>query len=302
MKNNKLLSIFLLASVAVSIFAGALYVSKERYARSDADVTYKTLYLSVPEEKITDRNGDNAINWDKNGDVRVFLVGKHDKDDPDTGDPMQKIGDHLYSITLDNTYNQFNFLSYIGGEKYWCLEPGNDYHRFNNLSSSANYFVLAKYNCVFRNDTGTWNPAKEYINTAEKFASTFLTVLGTGICDNTGVNTNTAKLSSVWGELNDLYAAAGGMTSDEKALLYEAEINETGTVLERFAALYNFICRKYSYNNYVGRDIVPQAGVTRNPIVTDSGDNTNIIVAVSIGATSVAIVSLYFFIKKKKEK
>ena len=142
---------------------------------------------------------------------------------------------------------------------------------------------------------------EEYINTAEKFASTFLTVLGTGICDNTGVNTNTAKLSSVWGELNDLYAAAGGMTSDEKELLYKAEINETGTVLERFAALYNFICWKYSYNNYVGRNIVPQAGVARTPIVTDSGDNTNIIVAVSIGAASIAIVSLYFFIKKKKE-
>ena len=127
--------------------------------------------------------------------------------------------------------------------------------------------------------------------------------MGDSTCLDDGT-TDAAKLQAAWTEMSNLYA--GVTDTSEQNLLKNASIVGTDPI-NKFAALYNYILNKYpSYqqqsSNFIGRAVTPVAVSTRTPMVIDNDNMTsNIITAISIGASSIAVVGLYFFVKKKKE-
>ena len=299
--NNKLLSLFLLTSIVTttSIFSGILSISKERYERSEAAVTYKTIYLSVPETQIPRHGGGDSIYWDQDEDLRVVSYDKYLEDNDEPGIQMQKISNHLYSATITSDYYyRFYFASYINSEKHWNIAPTNDTHRFNNVTNGANLFTISKYNCILRSDSGSWTGYS--VTTADAFASTFLTVVGDGTCVDTG-DTTLAKLQAVWGEMNALYT---GLNQTNKDALHDASIEGTKPI-NKFAALYNYIYWKYDSSvgsNFINRSITPLSSVTRyTPTSISEMDTSNLIIAISSGLAVISITGLYFYIRKRKQ-
>ena len=302
MKNNRLLSSLLLVSVATSLFAGILSISRERYERSEAVVTYKTVYLSIPgpdaehRGQVTKLDESDPIIWDQDEDLYVYTF-----QGSLPGYPMSKIDDQLYGCTLDSSAVDYIFTSCIGVNTYRSHRDGGSPYKYNQISNTKNLLTLSHYNVSNRGDAGG-DLTPYSVTTAEAFAKTFLAVVGDGTCDREAGNTTLAKLQAVWGEMNTLYTS---LDDGNKEALHDASI-EGSDPINKFAALYNYIYWKYDSSvgaKFINRVIVSVAGVVKNPVVIDnnSGDNTNIIITISIGATSIAIVGLYFFIKKKKE-
>ena len=215
---------------------------------------------------------------------------------------MSKIDDQLYAYHAyydTASASKFIFTAKVGGVTYRSAGDGIQGFYYNQVSSSHNLFTLNYYNTNSADAAGSWSGYS--VSTADKFAKTFFAVVGDSTCLDDGT-TDESKLLSAWNAMSTLYS--GVTDENEQDLLKTANINKDGTALEKFAALYNYILNKYpSYQsrNFVGRSITPLAGVTRTNITIDKG-NTNMIVAISIGATSIAIVSVYFFLRKRKEK
>ena len=103
-KKHKLLSIFLLTSIATSIFSGILSISKERYERSEAEAvtSYKTVYLYVPNSVANYSNVETTVVWDE-VESQVTIYDKVNKTYP----VMIKLQTNLYSFTLANTNNSY---------------------------------------------------------------------------------------------------------------------------------------------------------------------------------------------------
>ena len=298
--NNKLLSILLLSSIAASIFATTLSIGKDRYMEAKADVTYKTIYLYTPSPvaKYNDADPEKEVTWDAAGaDVRIYT--NQTTLYPLPGIPMQKVEDHLYTFTLRNdTQSLFVFTTTINEVMYRSHDEGISNMRFNDIG--ANNKMTLNYYAVTSRDAAV-SKVPYTVNTAEQFARTFLAVLH-GTCDNEGVNTDMTKLSSVWNEMKALFTAAA-FEGEELNLLKNAKRSDSD-IYGDFARLYDLIYSKYSAtvgNNFVNRNIAQLAVANITPSITNR-NNINMIVAISIGATSIAIVSIYFFIRKRKEK
>ena len=301
MKHNKtLLFILLLSSIAASIFATTLSIGKDRYMEARAAMEYRTVYLYVPND-VTKPNGTSAITWDTTEqNVKVYdYVGSVST----AGYVMNKISANLYTYTLymnNVSSSKFEFTTKIGETVYKSIQDGINGYYFNTISSSKNLLTMVHYNIGSASDDDS-NWSGYSVNTAEKFARTFLAVLH-GTCDNEGVNTDMNKLSSVWNEMKALFTAAA-FEGEELNHLKNAKRSDDD-IYGDFARLYDLIYSKYSAtvgNNFVNRNIAQLAVANITPSITNR-NNINMIVAISIGATSIAIVSLYFFIRKRKEK
>ena len=307
MKNNKLLSIFLLASVATSIFAGALSLQKNKYSRSNADVTsYKTVYLYVPNAVANYDNPTNPekqITWDiEENNVTIY------KASTSSYVQMNKIQDHLFFYTLSNEDNVFYYKTTISSKPYFS--PNGEYgstflYSEQSIDTSLlqmDYYGYASTKPRNAGRVGNWYNPASVMDTAAAYANAFIKVLGDDVCQLSG-ESDSLKIKEVWKGLKEFFNALPDL---EQGKLTAADKDDDEYPLKDFAALYDYVYWKYggefdANSEFAGRGITPRQNsksITSNMI---NNDYSNIIVTVSIGATSIAIVSLYFFIKKKKE-
>ena len=300
--NNKLLSLFLLTSIVTTtaIFSGILSISKERYERSEAAVTYKTVYLSIPgpdaehRGQVTKIDESDPIKWDQDEDLYVYTF-----QGSLPGYPMSKIDDHLYSCSIDSSTVDYIFTSCIGVNTYRSHRDGGSPYKYSQISNTKNLLTLTHYNVSNRGDAGG-DLTPYSITTAEAFAKTFLAVVGDGTCVDTG-DTTLAKLQAVWGEMNTLYTS---LDDGNKKALHDESIEGTDPI-NKFAKLYNYIYWKYDTGvgtNFVNRSITPLASVSRyTPTSISETDTSNLIIAISSGLAVISITGLYFYIRKRKQ-
>ena len=92
-------------------------------------------------------------------------------------------------------------------------------------------------------------------------------------------------LEETWATIEELYEA---LSNEEKAILEGVTANESGNVYEEFAARYDYIIRKYGYNNFIGRDI---SVANANTVLNNNSNYTilyivlPLIVVVALGST-----------------
>ena len=134
--------------------------------------------------------------------------------------------------------------------------------------------------------------------TAEDFSQDLLD-LTDGVCAgwHEGVNNHDA-LVTVWSTLQgtDKYYA---LSSDEMEVLAEAERDESGTVVERAMARYDFLVGKYDLSNFItGRTpIASQRGYLE--LNAESNNSTMIIIVVIASVSAISLATLLILKKKK---
>ena len=125
----------------------------------------------------------------------------------------------------------------------------------------------------------------------ELYAEVFLASIE---CDQTGVN---APICT-WSSLEDDYLA---LSTTSKAHFVAASKNESGSVVEKAVARYDYIINKYgtsSYKNFMNRTITP---ANRNIHILNY--NSSIILLIfAEGVISISAVALLLRRKKKKAK
>ncbi len=182
---------------------------------------------------------------------------------------------NTWSVTLNGNGNGYDVRSPDGV----YLEYYASYTEFTGYTSSNNNCPINFYRRV---------ESASY--TATQFSSDFL---GSITCDATG---NTAPtLSRSW---SDLAALFNTLSSSEKSTLVNASANESGTLIERAMARYDFLCRKYNqFNNFIGRASANPSNAAFFPFYQDR----SLILAFSI-AFGVVVIGAAVLITLKKKK
>ena len=135
--------------------------------------------------------------------------------------------------------------------------------------------------------------------TAEDFAQDLLNQTDE-VCEGykDGDNNHDA-LEAIWSDLasNDKYPS---LPSAQKTILAEAERDESGNVVERAMARYDYLTGKYSLSNFInGRTPVSFAG--SNYVVPGNTATTNsTIVIVVVALTSITSIGVLLVIKRKR--
>lgn len=137
-------------------------------------------------------------------------------------------------------------------------------------------------------------PAEGY--TAEDFAQDLLDQTD-AVCTGwkEGDNNHDA-IEAIWSNLasNDKYPS---LPSAEKTKLAEAERNESGDVVERAMARYDYLTGKYSLTNFInGRTPV----VIANQMSFELGNNSMAIIIVLASVSGLIVVGTLLILKKKK--
>ena len=187
----------------------------------------------------------------------------------------QSTSGKTWNVTLNAAGNGFDVSSPDGV----YLEYYASYTEFTGYTSSNNSCPINFYRKV---EVDTY--------TAAEFASDFLNSI---TCDATG-NTD-PTFSRSWSQLAALY---NEVESSEKTLLINASANESGTVIERAMARYDFLCRKYNqFNNFIGRASANPSNSVFFPINHDR----SLILAFSITFGVVALGAAVLITLKKKK-
>ena len=129
---------------------------------------------------------------------------------------------------------------------------------------------------------------------AEDFAQELLDLTET-VC-TTSVNKE-SDLSPIWVNLEaNKYAT---LANDQKIILLNTNASNSGTVIQRAMARYDFIISHYvSLNNFIGRTVNP-VGIHNNFLLTNTESTTALIIIVAvIGLTGIGAV---IFLRKRKE-
>ena len=143
---------------------------------------------------------------------------------------------------------------------------------------------------------GYVKPAEDY--TAEDFAQDLLDQTDAVCTGWKEGDDNHDALEAIWSNLasNDKYPS---LPSDQKTILAEAARDESGTVVERAMARYDFLTGKYNLSNFInGRTPVEVMRFGYNEL---TNDNTMVIVVVIAAVSALAFTTLLVF-KKKKQK
>ena len=124
--------------------------------------------------------------------------------------------------------------------------------------------------------------------TAENFANNFLDTMN---CDSSGIKkadeSNWEKTKTLFNRLNNA----------EQEILKNTSANINGTTKEQCIHQYEYIVRKYSYENYMSRDIPTSSLNTKN---NDDKLYSSIIVSIIILSCGLIAVSSLYYYKKKK--
>ena len=306
--NNKLLSLFLLASIVAttSIFSGILSISKERYERSEAvAASYKTVYLYVP-NNVTKSDGTGEIKWNTDDTkVTFYTPTKPFRDDsPYPGAQMLKIDTNLYAFTLSDDYLTFIFTTTVGGNRYRSQFDGGTMYSYSDIDLSEPMITMQYYNVSGPANVGSKsNPAAtdKPLHSASAYANAFVKVLRNDPCKGDG-SSDYLKVKDVWKGLEAIYT---GLDSSDKLTLQNASI-EGEDITNQFAALYDHIYHRYgNYDgfgtNFAGRSVSALPASRYTPISISEMDTSNLIIAISSGLAVISITGLYFYIRKRKQ-
>lgn len=135
--------------------------------------------------------------------------------------------------------------------------------------------------------------------TAEDFAQDLLDQTDAVCEDYNGTDNNHDAIEAIWSNLasNDKYPS---LPSAQKTILAEAERDESGTVVERAMARYDYLTGKYSLSNFInGRTPVSFAG--SNYIIPGrAATNSSTIIIVVVALTSITSIGVLLVIKRKR--
>jgi len=143
------------------------------------------------------------------------------------------------------------------------------------------------YRVTYSYTSGTDKNISEVAFTAEGYANYFLSATATECAA-------TALSPSTWTVANTQYIKA--TTSDAKISLKATDALDVGTPIEKFAARYDYVMKKYAYENFVNRTISSGAAI----VSTGNSDSSSTLVLGGIAAISVLAAGGYFFVRKKR--
>ena len=154
------------------------------------------------------------------------------------------------------------------------LKKGQDFTTFAlNATSQTNRFMKFEY-------------------TAESYSYDFLENI---ICDPTGVNAPNYGVNYSWDNFKTIYQA---MDSDQRELLEESESDESGTIIERAIARYEYIVWKYQVEDFLNRNVSQGSG----RLSLSSSTDNNMISIIIIAASTISLLGVGLLITKKKER
>lgn len=139
----------------------------------------------------------------------------------------------------------------------------------------------------------------------ESWCEDFLSELTGGedpICKGYGI-TDTTKLEEAWTDLGARYLVE--VSDDVKYIIEGATADESGTAIERVAALYDWCVTHYSASicdRFIDRASNGSGLVTNNNTILPAvNSETSIAIIVVISIVSVSAIGGYFFLRKRKE-
>ncbi len=168
--------------------------------------------------------------------------------------------------------------------------------KFNAALSSGDEILVKGYTSFYQTFQIQFKEFVEASSTylAEDFAQELLDLTET-IC-TTSVNKE-SDLSPVWVNLEmNKYSI---LANDQKIILLNTNASNSGTVIQKAMARYDFIVSHYvSLNNFIGRTVNP-VGIHNNFLLTSTESTTALIIIVAVvGLTGIGAV---LFLKKRKE-
>ena len=164
---------------------------------------------------------------------------------------------------------------------------GNSTKYFLGLKTNTTYTTFGAFSA---SSIGTYMLVED--KTADVFSYKFLNKI---TCDATGNTAPSYASGYSWNNFNSLYS---DLHSAEQNLLLNASANTSGTNIEKAMARYDFICRKYHYNNFISRSTASGA---RLNLFMNSNQNNMLIIIISVSFFAVSGFAVYLIIKKKKQ-
>ena len=190
----------------------------------------------------------------------------------------------------------FDNIAWYGA---FSANPVELYYDVTDYQMQANETITFAFNGTV-NSLFVYGISLRYtVNTLEEWCQDFL--------DNYACNAagTSAPSTAEWTKFNTKY---GVLSAAEKIAAAEAEASESGTLLERAMAKYDYIVGKYNkaqhltaYNDYIGRNPLPIGGTPRFGSTIFNETNAIIAIAVIASMIGIAFVGSYLLIKRRKE-
>ena len=245
-----------------------------------------TAVTSAPPAATTYLNSDESKAW-------TFTKVEHatytDVYTISCGDMNLYTTDANNGMRINSGHEDFVWRIVDNGEYYTLFAAGINNARKMSLYNNADWRTYTGTNGV---QTIYLTPVQESANTAETFATTFLSTV---TCSGNGTITATG---TYWNDMKTLF---NSLAESEKSTLRDAKANQGGTTVQQAVARYDAIVAKYgtsSYEDFMERNVAPAAPVIRSMVE----DYTTVTTVVTVSAiASVTLVGGLALTKKKKE-
>ncbi len=199
------------------------------------------------------------------------------------------------------TYYNFGYSTDTPTTPWYYLESGEDYACMTYTYNTTLYTfgTYAAYTTIGTIDLGKYTDEYEieFVTEDPKAPTAFSQLfLNNIVCDASGTSTPTFATGITWNQFSKAYTK---MTPSLQSVLINADGNENGTNIEKFAARYDYIVGKYgveSYSNFLGRSVV---GYSNIQVVKLIGDNAKLILIVMAVLGTFTFAA--WFIHKKKQ-
>ena len=200
---------------------------------------------------------------------------------------------YLY-IALSGTHINFKFDTSTAPSSPWYYDVTTQQMYFE--ISSEKYVVsnYGTYTNMAANTLSSMTYSTYFEDTAEVFSHKFLNRM---TCDASGEERPEFDNGYSWNDFSTLYSALN--VDVEQASLKNATANESGTIVQKAMARYDYICVKYGssvYNNFIGRT----SANASNENIFKINNNNAFIIIVCISSIALMGFGCYFFLRKKK--
>ena len=201
------------------------------------------------------------------------------------------------SIVLSETYRNFNIRT-TAPDYEWLYDSTNN-ALYANINGTPYYLGLKKdttyttFGAFSDSYIGTYMYVEEL--TAEVFSYKFLNKI---TCDESGEEHPEFETGYSWSDFSTLYTSLAD--SSERNSLKNATANESGTIIQKAMARYDYICVKYgsaTYNNFIGRNTANAAKASLFKIQ----DNTMFVTIVIAVSMSSMLIAIYWYLKRKNK-
>ena len=199
------------------------------------------------------------------------------------------------SIVISGSYKNFNIRT-DNPDYVWLYDSTNN-AIYADISGTAYYLGIktgktyTTFGALSAEDIGIYMYVEEA--TAEVFSYKFLNKI---TCDESGEEIPQFDDGYAWNNFSTLYTSLAD--TSEKNSLKNATANESGTIIQKAMARYDYICTKYgnsAYNNFIGRSSANAAKAS----IFKIQDNTIFVTIVIAVSMSSLFVGIYWYLKRK---